>query len=97
MDEGVSRSIAADGDGRPRGIPADLRRIGHDINGALNTLALNIELLDRATAAAGGAGESPEQAARQRSLEALRRAVAEIQRIVALRLVPLADSGADAG
>jgi hypothetical protein len=97
MDEGESRSTAADGDGQPGGISADLRRIGHDINGALNTLALNIELLDRATAAADAAGESSGQAARERSLAALRRAVAEIQRIVLLRLAPLADSGPEGG
>lgn len=74
----------SDDDGRE--LEARLRRVAHDINGALNTLALNVELLDRAAAAEGG--ESA--AARERCLASLRRAVGEIQRIVRDRLLPLA-------
>lgn len=65
-----------------------LHRVAHDINGALNTLALNIELLDRATASGSSADDETRAAARDRSLAALRRAVVEIQQIVTLRLAP---------
>lgn len=84
------------GDDARREFEARLRRVAHDINGALNTLALNVELLDRATATERGTSaageEDPAHAARERCLASLRRAVGEIQRIVSDRLLPL---GAD--
>ena len=104
MHQDDGRSNAGEGGEPPRDLGADLRRVAHDINGALNTLALNIELLDRATAAGGAAPVTPatppafdtaRQVARDRSLGSLRRAVGEIQQIVGLRLVPLASRDSD--
>ncbi len=82
--------------GGGRDFEARLRSVAHDINGALNTLALNLELLDRATAAARDAGEeeSPE-AARERCLASLRRATDQIQRIVSQQLLPLVGGSAE--
>lgn len=95
MDEDVRRSIAAEGEGRRQELEWNLRRVAHDINGALNTLALNIELLDRATAKGGEGSDGAGDAARQRCLASLRRAVDEIQQIVGRRLVALAGSDPD--
>lgn len=63
-----------------------LRGVAHDINGALNNLALNLELLDRSTAP----GSTAPEGARERSLASLRRAVDTIGQIVHQRLLPLA-------
>jgi signal transduction histidine kinase len=70
----------------PRG---ELRAIAHDINGALNTIALNLELLERAA----GAGDSTPEGARERYMGNLRRAVATIGQIVSARLLPHDRSG----
>ncbi len=92
-DERAASQQAADG-GR-RDFEARLRGVAHDINGALNTLALNLELLDRATATARDAGEeeSPE-VVRERCLASLRRATDQIQRIVSQQLLPLVGGSA---
>ena len=66
---------------------AALHGIAHSINGALNTLALNVELLDRS--AANRVGSEEDELARTRYLTSLRRAIGEIQAIVELRLSPL--------
>ena len=66
---------------------AAVRGIAHSINGALNTLALNVELLDRS--AANRVGSEEDELARTRYLTSLRRAIGEIQAIVELRLSPL--------
>lgn len=81
-------------DGNRRDVEVQLRRVAHDINGALNTLVLNVELLGRAMEA-DEADPHPGQetsalAARGRCLATLRRAAGEIQQIVRDRLVPLA-------
>ena len=68
--------------------PEDLvRAIAHDLNGALNTLVLNIELLDASAAGVDGSAAAPAQ--RARSLAAMRRAVRELQEIVEHRLLPV--------
>ena len=61
-----------------------VRDIVHGLNGALNNLILNIELLDRL---AGGGDDSERRA---RYLASLRRATREIQEIVERQLLPLA-------
>ena len=66
---------------------AALHGIAHSINGALNSLALNVELLDRSTAKRVGSEE--DELARARYLASLRRAIREIQEIVEQRLGPL--------
>ena len=66
---------------------AAVRGIAHSINGALNSLALNVELLDRSTAKRVGSEE--DELARARYLASLRRAIREIQEIVEQRLGPL--------
>lgn len=91
MQEDDRRPGMQGGDEARRELEARLRRVAHDINGALNTLALNVELLDRAAAA--DVREDAAQAARDRCLASLRRAVGEIQSIVRDRLLPL--SGGD--
>lgn len=88
-------SIAADGEESPDELRASFRRVAHDINGVLNTLALNIELLDRSTAGVGGGLDGAAEGARERCLATLRRAVGEIQQIVAHRLLTIESSGAD--
>lgn len=90
MDAAEDRTDPKRGD--PGAVASDrsLQRVAHDINGALNSLALNIELLDRATAFGSAADDEARAAARERCLAALRRAVAEIQQIVAHRLSPAA-------
>jgi signal transduction histidine kinase len=70
-----------------------LRTVAHDINGALNNISLNLELLDRAAAAGDGIPEE----SRQRYMGNLRRAVAKISEIVSSRLVPLARPGSEPG
>jgi signal transduction histidine kinase len=59
------------------------RDIVHDLNGALNNMILNIELLDRL------AGEGEDGERRARSLASLRRATREIQEIVERQIRPL--------
>ena len=95
MNEDDRASSAPESEGPSRGLEGELRRVAHDINGALNTLALNIELLDRATAKGGEGSDGAGDAARQRCLASLRRAVDEIQQIVGRRLVALAGSDPD--
>ena len=68
---------------------SELRAVAHDINGALNTIALNLELLDRAAAA----GDSAPEGSRERYMGNLRRAVATIGQIVSARLLPLDRAG----
>ena len=76
-------------------IQKSLRGIAHDLNGALNTLALNVELLDRSKA--NSVGSEEDELARARYLASLRRAVREIQEIVEQRLSPLGrQDGTDA-
>ncbi len=70
--------------------PSSLREllsgVAHDLNGALNTLILNIELLDATGAAVEG---SDLGAARwKRALAAMRRAAREAHEIVDRRLLP---------
>ena len=90
-------------DGNRRDVEVQLRRVAHDINGALNTLVLNIELLGRAMEADEAdpdtGRDASERAARELRLATLRRAAGEIQHIVRERLVPLAggDSGSGRG
>lgn len=69
----------------PLGDP--VRRIVHGINGALNILTLNIELLAAASAQGEESGKGGEQ--QVRSLASLRRAVRQIQEIVERDLLPL--------
>lgn len=64
-----------------------MREIVHDLNGALNSLTLHIELLDAATSNARGAAHDP--AGRARHFDSLRRAVRQIQAIVEHRLLTL--------
>ncbi len=66
---------------------SSVRSIVHGLNGALNNLILNVELLDKMPAGAADAGE--EAARRARHLASLRRAVREIQEVVEHQLVPL--------
>lgn len=74
---------------------AAVRGIAHSINGALNSLALNVELLDRCTA--NRVGSEEDELARARYLASLRRAIREIQEIVEQRLGPLGrQDGTDA-
>ena len=74
---------------------ATVRGIAHSLNGALNTLALNVELLDRS--AANRVGTEEDEIARARYLAGLRRAIREIQEIVEQRLSPLGrQDGTDA-
>ncbi len=74
-----------------RRLEETVRGIAHDLNGALNNLALNVELIDAATA--GGSDDAADAASRARSLANLRRAVREIQSIVEQRLLPLGRPG----
>ncbi len=85
MDQGEENPLASGGD-EPRDLRKDLRGVAHDINGALNNLALNLELLDRSTAQGAVAPEG----ARERYFASLRRAVDKIGEIVSQRLLPLA-------
>jgi signal transduction histidine kinase len=64
-----------------------VRGIVHDLNGALNTLSLNVELLDLATAEPGWTGAGA--ASRARALAKVRGAKREIEAIVALQLLPI--------
>ena len=73
-----------------------LRSVAHDINGALNNISLNLELLDRADRAASGGDGIPE-GSRERYMANLRRAVAKISEIVSSRLVPPGRSGSAPG
>lgn len=66
-------------------LEATVRAIAHDLNGALNNVALNVELLDAATASGREAGFDADS--RARALANLRRAVREIQGIVECRLL----------
>lgn len=68
-------------------LEATVRAIAHDLNGALNNVVLNVELLDAATASDREAGFDAD--ARARALANLRRAAREIQGIVECRLVQL--------
>ena len=89
------RSDPAAGEASFLTIRESLRGIAHDLNGALNTLALNVELLDRSTASRVGSEE--DELARARCLARLRRAIGEIQEIVEQRLNPLGrQDGTDA-
>lgn len=69
----------------PLGDP--VRRIVHELNGALNILTLNIELLAAAQAQGEESGKGGEQQALR--LASLRRAVRQIQEIVERELLPL--------
>lgn len=60
-----------------------VRDIVHGLNGALNNLILNIELLDKL------AGAGDDEVRRARYLASLRRATREIQQIVERQLLPL--------
>lgn len=60
-----------------------VRNIVHGLNGALNNLSLNIELLDKLAAA------GDDEARRTRYLASLRRAAREIQEIVERQILPL--------
>jgi hypothetical protein len=95
MQEEETRPSEAESEGGPRDLALQLRRVAHDINGALNTLVLNLELLDRATATRDAAAEGARSGARERSLASLRRAVSEIQKIVGGRLLALAGGDSD--
>ncbi|MEO7794302.1 MAG: hypothetical protein ABIV06_05960 [Thermoanaerobaculia bacterium] len=70
-----------------------LRAVAHEINGALNTIALNLELLERVAMAGDGAAEG----ARERYMTHARRGVSAISQIVTLKLLPLAGSGGAPG
>ncbi|MBP9822940.1 MAG: hypothetical protein KBF21_01835 [Thermoanaerobaculia bacterium] len=61
-----------------------VRHIVHGLNGALNSLSLNIELLEKVAET----GDDKER--RARCLASLRRATREIQQIVERELLPLA-------
>ena len=68
-----------------------VRRIAHDLNGALNNLALNIELLVQTSAPEGDAGQ--DAASRARYVANLHRAIRAIQEIVEQRILPLGHTG----
>ncbi|MEO8275393.1 MAG: hypothetical protein ABI639_04195 [Thermoanaerobaculia bacterium] len=77
-------------------LSSSVRSIAHDINGSLNNLSLNIELLERSSR--NSCGTELELASRERSLASLRRAMGQIREVVEQRLLPLgrapeADSG----
>jgi len=68
-----------------------VRRIAHDLNGALNNLALNVELLVQTSAPEGDAGQ--DAAGRARYVANLRRAIRAIQEILEQQILPLAEPG----
>lgn len=68
-----------------------VRRIAHDLNGELNNLALNVELLVQTSAPEGGAGQ--DAASRARYVANLRRAIRAIQDILEQQILPLAQPG----
>ncbi len=84
------RSDPATGEALIVAIEESLRGIAHDLNGTLNNLALNVELLDRLTASPPGPNDEERRA---RHLANLRRAIGEIQQIVERRLTPLGRKG----
>lgn len=64
-----------------------MRGIAHDLNGALNNLALNVELLVQTAAPDEGAGH--DAASRARYVANLRRAIRAIQEIIEQQILPI--------
>ncbi len=77
-------SARAPGESASASLRDPVRDIVHGINGALNNLILNLELLDKLA----GGGDDDER--RARYLASLRRATREIQEIVERQILPLA-------
>ncbi len=87
MQQDDPRNLPDDGEGQNRASLATLRELAHDMNGALNNLALNLELLERAMRGEGN--PAPEC---ERYFANLRRALEQLTQIAGSRLLPLASS-----
>lgn len=87
MQQDDPRNLPGDGEGQNRASLATLRELAHDMNGALNNLALNLELLERAMRNEGAPAPACE-----RYFANLRRALEQLTRIVGSQLVAVASS-----